>query len=306
MGLHVKRCFKALPGMMFNDADYSAAEVRIATWLANIQTFIDAFLSGRDFHSNTGAGLLQQTPEFKDETFDKLYNDIVDNSGVKDSIYHAIRQASKRVVFGIIFGITPNALARQLKIAVTLAAEYMQNFFKFAPDLTSNYLKPKKQFVESTGFTTSVYKFKRRMYWLNVSKSKTGDAIRRASNGPIQGPSSLSVCLSLVALDNELEKIGGEALILVHDSIVTMFPMLALPEVELLTKKCMQDFHVEWSKKLWKEMPIPFAFESDYSLCYGNNSFKMAELYEKIPELKTASLRISNDVLKKLEKVLEV
>jgi hypothetical protein len=32
----------------------------------------------------------------------------------------------------------------------------------------------------------------------------------------------------------------------------------------------------------------------------------MAELYEKIPELKTASLRISNDVLKKLEKVLEV
>src|SRR5690606_33666296 len=79
-----RRCFLAPEGRSLVIADYSQIELRILADFSEDRNFIDAFVSGQDFHSMTAAQVFGITPE--EVTADQ-------------------RSFAKRLNFGVVYGI---------------------------------------------------------------------------------------------------------------------------------------------------------------------------------------------------------
>jgi DNA polymerase-1 len=89
-----RSCFMAMPeGQVLVGADFSQIELRIAAELSKDPGYIEAFLSGKDFHAATAEFMFGVKKGDKD--FDKM------------------RFYAKRINFGIIYGMGANKLALQ-------------------------------------------------------------------------------------------------------------------------------------------------------------------------------------------------
>jgi len=88
-----RSCFIAPPGWKFVGFDYSQIELRIAAELSQDPGYIEAFLSGEDFHTQTAIKMFGVSPD--------------------DPNFPYIRAYAKRINFGIIYGMGAGKLAMQ-------------------------------------------------------------------------------------------------------------------------------------------------------------------------------------------------
>lgn len=89
-----RSCFVAPEGWKFVGGDFSQIELRIAAELSGDTGFIEAFLSGEDFHAKTAELMFGVSPNNPKE-------------------YKAKRTYAKRINFGIIYGMGAEKLAMQ-------------------------------------------------------------------------------------------------------------------------------------------------------------------------------------------------
>ena len=118
-GRDVRRAFVAPPGYSLMAIDYSQIELRLMAHIANELNMIKAFKSGQDIHAITasemhGVPLNEVTPE--------------------------LRRASKAINFGLIYGMSPFGLAKQLGIDNSLAKQYVDTYFNQYPGVKT-YMK---------------------------------------------------------------------------------------------------------------------------------------------------------------------
>lgn len=96
----VKDVFTARPGYVLISADYSQAEVRMGAWYTKDEALLALLKAGGDIHGATGADL--KIP----------------------------RDAAKRIIFGIFYGLGAPGLAQRLRIPESLAQEYLDAFHR--------------------------------------------------------------------------------------------------------------------------------------------------------------------------------
>ncbi len=220
-GLEIRRAFLPKKGWCLVSADYSQIELRILAHYSNDRILIQAFNNDEDIHTRTANEVFQLIPSM---------------------ITPEVRRQAKAINFGIIYGMSPFGLSKNLGISQKMAKTYIDSYF-------SRY-KGVKQFIEHTTAETRNTKqtstLLGRIRLLPDIDSKNRNlrqfAERIAINTPIQGTAADLIKLAMIKVDDRFRKQGLKSamLLTVHDELIFEVPSDELDHVKNHVKKIME------------------------------------------------------------------
>ncbi|HEY6773887.1 MAG TPA: DNA polymerase I, partial [Oxalicibacterium sp.] len=208
-GRRIREAFIASPGSVIVSADYSQIELRIMAHISGDENMLRAFAEGEDIHRATAAEIF----------------------GIeRDAVESEQRRYAKVINFGLIYGMSAFGLAGNLGIERAAAQSYIEKYFyRFAG--VKRYMDETRMEAKERGYVQTV--FGRRL-WLPEINSPNGPrrqaAERAAINAPMQGTAADLIKLSMIAVQDwlEKEKLQSRMIMQVHDELV-----LEVPEGEL-------------------------------------------------------------------------
>jgi len=224
LGRQIRAGFVAQPGWTLVSADYSQIELRVMAHLSGDPVLIDAFQRGEDIHSRTaqevfGVGPLAQTPEH--------------------------RRVAKVINFGILYGLSPFGLARQLQIEQKEAAQFIARYFERYKGV-KKWLDDQIDEVRRTGFTRTLFGRIRPIPEINASQAAMrGLAERTALNTPVQGTAADIMKLAMIGTDRRLVDAGLRAkmILQVHDELLFEAPAGEFGPLKDLVREGMEQAH---------------------------------------------------------------
>jgi DNA polymerase-1 len=153
-----------------------------------------------------------------------------------------VRRKAKAINFGIIYGISPFGLARQLGIARGEAAAYIGAYFERYPGIR-DYMERARQEARRHGYVTTLFG---RRCWVKGINDKNpasrGFAERVAVNAPLQGGAADIIKRAMIRLPDLLarRKLSARMLLQVHDELLFEVPSSEVEETGALIKKSME------------------------------------------------------------------
>ena len=241
-GREIRKGFIAEDDKLLLSADYSQIELRVFAHYSDDPVLLEAFQSGEDIHARTAA-----------EVFE------VDSRMVAPEM----RRMAKTINFGIIYGMGPIKLAKELGINKKMAQVYLDNYYKRYRGVKDFKEKVLSQ-AKKDGYVLTL--LKRRRYLPNIANENgnlRGEAERAAINTPIQGTAADLIKLAMIRIAAKLKgkKLGTKMLLQVHDELVFEVPHKELAVVRTLIKDEMEGVYplktplkvdINWGKN-WAE-----------------------------------------------------
>ena len=220
-GRKIRRAFIADAGHTLLSADYSQIELRLLAHVADITALKDAFRNGADIHAMTASEVFGIPVE-----------------GMESSV----RNRAKAINFGIIYGISPFGLARQLAIPQAEAADYIKAYFEHYPGI-QDYMERTKEFARTHGFVTTI--FGRKCHTPGIkdkNPARRNFAERAAINAPLQGAAADIIKRAMIRMPPALQAAGLKArmLLQVHDELVFEVPDEKLEATADVVRKVME------------------------------------------------------------------
>ena len=204
-GRKIRRAFVAEPGHKLLSADYSQIELRLAAHVADVGALKQAFHEGIDIHAMTASQVF----------------------GVPvDGMDPMIRRRAKAINFGIIYGISPFGLGRQLGIEQADARAYIDAYFERYPGIR-DYMERTKKFCRENGFVTTLFGRRCHMPGINDKNPARRNFHERAAiNAPLQGAAADIIKRAMIRMPAALAAAGLTArmLLQVHDELVFEAP----------------------------------------------------------------------------------
>lgn len=182
-------------------ADYSQIEMRIMADLSEDELLVEAFRSGRDFHSITAA-----------RVFDVPADDVTVE----------MRAKIKAMNYGLAYGLSAFGLSQQLAIEPSEARELMDEYFQTFGGIR-DYLGGVVEEARKTGFTETIKGRRRYLPDLTSDNRQRREmAERMALNAPIQGSAADIIKIAMLNVDREIAAAGlrSRMLLQVHDELV--------------------------------------------------------------------------------------
>lgn len=213
-GKKIRECFVAPKNHVLISADYSQIELRILAHLAGINDLIEAFNLNKDIHKTTASQIFGVPENLVDE---------------------AMRNKAKTINFGIIYGISPYGLSRQLKISNKEASEYIKSYFEKYSGI-KEFMQSNIDFARQNGFVETISK---RKCFINDINNKNPiirqEAERQAINAPIQGSSADIIKKAMIKLRHSLieNNLKSKIVLQIHDELLIEAPE---NEVEKITE----------------------------------------------------------------------
>jgi DNA polymerase-1 len=182
-------------------ADYSQIEMRIMAHLSEDALLIEAFRSGRDFHSVTAARVFE-----------------VDAGEVTA----AMRAKIKAMNYGLAYGLSAYGLGQQLGIDPAEARGLMEEYFETFGGVR-DYLAGIVDQARRTGYTETI--MGRRRYLPDLTsdnRQRREMAERMALNAPIQGSAADIIKVAMLNVEAALtsSSLKSRMLLQVHDELV--------------------------------------------------------------------------------------
>jgi DNA polymerase-1 len=211
-GRRIRQAFIAPEGRVLLSADYSQIELRIMAHLSGDASLLRAFAENRDIHRMTAS-----------EVFDTPLEQVSDDQ----------RRAAKAINFGLIYGMSPFGLARQLGIDRGAAKQYVDRYFERYPAV-KGFMEQTKADAKQKGYVETV--FGRRLYLPEINARNAARrqyAERTAINAPMQGTAADIIKRAMITVDALLrERFPGTLMIMqVHDELVFETDADQLPEL---------------------------------------------------------------------------
>jgi DNA polymerase-1 len=205
-GKEFRKVFVPERNKIFISADYSQIDLRVLAHISQDAKFIEAFKAGVDIHSTMAR---------------KIFN-IPERCQVTDSL----RSAAKSINFGIIYGMSPFGLSKQLNIPFVKAKEYIDGYFKRYGKVKSWMEQIVKQASED-GYVRTItgrVRYIPELRSTNAQVRKVGE--RMALNTPVQGSSADIIKIAMINIHNEIKLKGYKSLMLlqVHDDVLFEVP----------------------------------------------------------------------------------
>ena len=200
-GRRIRQAFIAPPGQVLVSADYSQIELRIMAHLSGDEGLLRAFAADQDIHRATAAEVFSVAP---------------------DQVSSDQRRSAKAINFGLIYGMSPFGLARQLGIERSAAASYVELYFARYPGVR-RYMDSTRARAKRDGYVETVYG--RRLYLPEINSSNRQlqqSAERSAINAPMQGTAADIIKRAMLGVDAWCQQpgVGARLLMQVHDELV--------------------------------------------------------------------------------------
>jgi DNA polymerase-1 len=200
-GRRIRQAFIAPPGYVLMAADYSQIELRIMAHLSGDEGLLAAFAEDRDVHQATAA-----------EVFGVPLPEVSADQ----------RRAAKTINFGLIYGMSPFGLARQLGIERSAASSYVERYFQRYPGVR-RFMDDTRRQAREQGFVETVYG--RRLYLPDIRSGNAQTrqyAERAAINAPMQGTAADIIKRAMIAVDAwcAREDAPAHLIMQVHDELV--------------------------------------------------------------------------------------
>lgn len=191
-------------------ADFSNLEVRLATHFSRDPLLISMFNEGYDLHGDTAKNMFK---------LDCHSNEVKKH-------YPQYRQYAKTINFLLLYGGGVGALASQINVPRKEAQVIYDKYFETYEGM-ARMMKDDKRFGHVHGIVMTILGRKRHLTGINSDDNGTRSYYERlTTNSKIQG-SAADVTISaqnLIEYDPELEELGFEQLLQVHDEIVGTCP----------------------------------------------------------------------------------
>ena len=200
-GKRIRQAFIAPSGMELVSADYSQIELRILAHLSEAPALIEIFRSGEDIHTRTASEVFGVMP------------------GVVTS---DMRRQAKVINFGILYGMSPFGLSRELGISQTLAKAYIERYFEEFRGVRE-YMDRLLENARRDGYVSTL--FNRRRY---LPEIRSGNlpvrqfAERTAINTPIQGTAADLIKVAMIRIASRFreKRLRSGMIMQVHDELV--------------------------------------------------------------------------------------
>ncbi|MGE4537264.1 MAG: DNA polymerase I [Desulfovibrio sp.] len=206
LGRRMRECFVAGPGKALVAADYSQIELRVLAHLSGEPALLSAFAAGADIHART-ASLL----------FDKPEADIGPDE----------RRQAKTINFGLLYGMGPQKLSRDLGIKLDAAKAFIAKYFERLSGLSAFY----DGIVESAktqGYVTTLAGRRRLLPDIESKNSQLASQARRqAINTVVQGGAADIIKMAMLAAhkDADLKRDGAVMVLQIHDELLLETPL---------------------------------------------------------------------------------
>jgi len=221
LGRRIRAGFIAEKGNLFVGADYSQVELRLLAHLSGDAELVRRFRQGDDIHSATAAAVFG-----------------VDLSAVTPEL----RRRAKVINFGILYGMSPFGLSRELGIGGKEAKMYIDHYFDRYQGV-KEYIDGLKTTARKDGYVLTI-KGRRRFLKDIDSRNKVlrEAAERMAINTPIQGSAADLIKMAMIRVDREFREAGMEARLIlqVHDELIVEAPEREAVGSERILKEAME------------------------------------------------------------------
>jgi DNA polymerase-1 len=206
-GREFRKVFIPESGKVFISADYSQIDLRVLAHISRDKKLIAAFNEGADIHAATAR---------------EIFN--IKNS---EPLPNSLRNAAKSINFGIVYGISPFGLSKQLNIPVAKAKDYIDGYLEKYNGVKT-WMKLIVEQALNDGYVTTITGRVRYIPELHSSNAQVRSAGERMTlNTPIQGSSADIIKIAMIGIYNELKIKGYKSLMIlqVHDDLLLEVPL---------------------------------------------------------------------------------
>ena len=220
-GRKIRQAFVPEKGHVLLSADYSQIELRLLAHVAGIEALREAFRDGKDIHAMTAS---------------EVFGIPIEN------MEPSVRSRAKAINFGIIYGISPFGLARQLSIPQGEAKQYIDNYFKKFPGIR-DYMETTKTFAREHGFVQTIFGRKCHTPGINdKNPARRNFSERAAINAPLQGAAADIIKRAMIGIPETLKEqgLGARMLLQVHDELIFEVPEGEVDETTAIVTKKME------------------------------------------------------------------
>lgn len=220
-GKRIRQAFKAPEGWELLSSDYSQIELRILAHLSEDEELIQAFADGEDIHRKTASTVFGVFPALVNEE---------------------MRRQAKVINFGVIYGMSPFGLARELGITQKMAKIYIDEYFQRFQGV-SRFIEATLEQTREDGFVTTIMKRRRPIPEINSPVVQVRQfAERMAVNTPIQGSAADLIKVAMLRISGIIKekKLKARMIMQVHDELVFEVPREERDLLADLVKKEME------------------------------------------------------------------
>ncbi|MDR3243249.1 MAG: DNA polymerase I, partial [Elusimicrobiota bacterium] len=201
-GRQFRKTFIADKDKIFISADYSQIDLRVLAHISGDEKLIEAFKHGDDIHSATAREVFA-IPKDKEIPSD-------------------MRSAAKSINFGIVYGISPFGLSKQLGISVGQAKEYIDSYLEKYKGVKA-WMSVVVANARKDGFVKTItgrIRYMQELLSRNKQIAQAGE--RMALNTPVQGTSADIIKIAMLNIASEMKKrkYKTKMLLQVHDDLL--------------------------------------------------------------------------------------
>ncbi|MHB8232577.1 MAG: DNA polymerase, partial [bacterium] len=233
-GNKIRQSFIAKEGFTLLSADYSQIDLRVMASISGDKALIESFKNNEDIHAKTASEIF----------------------GVnRDAVDKDMRRKAKVINFGIIYGMSPFGLSKELGISAEEAKLFINLYFKNHPAIL-DYMDRTVKEAKQEGFVRTA--FGRKCYIGNINsaiKNLIPFSERAAINAPIQGTAADIIKIAMVNIYKKLQsetglKEGAKMLLQVHDELIFEVKESLISELKSIATVLMTD------KNLLADVPL--------------------------------------------------
>jgi DNA polymerase I len=221
-GKRIRAAFIPQAGHVLLAADYSQIELRILAHLSQDSHLVAAFLEGEDIHRRTAAEMLGIAPH---------------------EVTPEMRRQAKTINFGIIYGMGPFGLARELRISNASARAAIERYFDHYAGV-KEFITRVIDETRERGYSQTLLGRRRPIPELR-SRNRTvrQQGERLAVNTTIQGTAADLIKKAMIEIDHTLtvEGLRTGMILQVHDELIFEAPFEELEQVKMLVREKMEN-----------------------------------------------------------------
>lgn len=203
---------------VFLSADYSQIELRVMAHLSGDAALSEAFRNDEDIHTFV-ASEIQGIP--------------------KKEVTKEMRRGAKAINFGIIYGLTPYGLSKDLNVSQGDAKRFIDAYFRKYEGVKA-YIDRVIEEAQEKGYVTTLFNRLRYIPGINSSdKARKSLSERFAVNTVIQGSAADLMKIAMNRIYQRIEKEGLPCLLLVqlHDELLLEVPLSALEDAKAMVRE---------------------------------------------------------------------